>query len=59
MEPLQRVRSRTVVINVQATSTPIKSFRRVFSRRRRRKAGRQAFADWRYLADGSPNPTSC
>ena len=54
-DPHPRPRARSCCRS--RTSTPTRSSRRAFSRRRRRKAwARQAFADWRYDASGAPKP---
>jgi len=56
MEPLQRVRSRTVVITSSNIDTDQIIPARFLTTTTKEGLGRQAFADWRYLADGSPNP---
>jgi 3-isopropylmalate/(R)-2-methylmalate dehydratase small subunit len=56
MEPLQRVRSRTVVIPSSNIDTDQIIPARFLTTTTKEGLGRQAFADWRYLADGSANP---
>jgi 3-isopropylmalate/(R)-2-methylmalate dehydratase small subunit len=56
MEPLQRVRSRTVVIPSSNIDTDQIIPARFLTTTTKEGLGRQAFADWRYRADGSPNP---
>jgi 3-isopropylmalate/(R)-2-methylmalate dehydratase small subunit len=56
MEPLRHVRSQTVVIPSSNIDTDQIIPARFLTTTTKEGLGRQAFADWRYLADGSPNP---
>jgi 3-isopropylmalate/(R)-2-methylmalate dehydratase small subunit len=56
MEPLQRIRSKTVVINSTNIDTDQIIPARFLTTTTKEGLGRQLFADWRYLGDGSPNP---
>jgi 3-isopropylmalate/(R)-2-methylmalate dehydratase small subunit len=56
MEPLKRIQSTTVVINSSNIDTDQIIPARVLTTTTKEGLGRQLFADWRYLADGSPNP---
>ena len=56
MQPLKRVRSRTVVIPSSNIDTDQIIPARFLTTTTKEGLGRQLFADWRYLADGTPNP---
>jgi 3-isopropylmalate/(R)-2-methylmalate dehydratase small subunit len=56
MEPLKRIQSTTVVINSSNIDTDQIIPARFLTTTTKEGLGRQLFADWRYLADGSPNP---
>lgn len=56
MEPLQRVRSKTVVIPSTNVDTDQIIPARFLTTTTKEGLGRQLFADWRYLADGRANP---
>jgi 3-isopropylmalate/(R)-2-methylmalate dehydratase small subunit len=56
MQPLQRVHSRTVVIASTNVDTDQIIPARFLTTTTKEGLGKQLFADWRYLADGSPNP---
>jgi 3-isopropylmalate/(R)-2-methylmalate dehydratase small subunit len=56
MEPLVRVHSRTVVIASSNIDTDQIIPARFLTTTTKEGLGRQLFADWRYGADGSPNP---
>ena len=56
MEPLKRVRSRTLVIPSSNIDTDQIIPARFLTTTTKDGLGRQLFADWRYRADGSPNP---
>ncbi len=56
MEPLKRVRSKTVVISSTNIDTDQIIPARFLTTTTKEGLGRQLFADWRYLADGSLNP---
>jgi 3-isopropylmalate/(R)-2-methylmalate dehydratase small subunit len=56
MEPLKRVRSKTVVIASTNIDTDQIIPARFLTTTTKEGLGRQLFADWRYLADGSANP---
>ena len=56
MQPLQRVRSKTVVIDSTNVDTDQIIPARFLTTTTKEGLGKQLFADWRYLADGSPNP---
>jgi 3-isopropylmalate/(R)-2-methylmalate dehydratase small subunit len=55
MEPLARVHSKTVVIASTNVDTDQIIPARFLTTTTKNGLGRQLFADWRYLADGSPN----
>ena len=56
MEPLKRVRSKTVVIASSNIDTDQIIPARFLTTTTKEGLGNQLFADWRYLSDGSPNP---
>ena len=56
MDPLKRVRSKTVVISSSNIDTDQIIPARFLTTTTKDGLGRQLFADWRYRADGSPNP---
>jgi len=56
MQPLQRVRSKTVVIDSTNVDTDQIIPARFLTTTTKEGLGKQLFADWRYLGDGSPNP---
>jgi 3-isopropylmalate/(R)-2-methylmalate dehydratase small subunit len=56
MEPLKRVRSRTLVIPSSNIDTDQIIPARFLTTTTKDGLGQQLFADWRYRADGSPNP---
>ena len=56
MEPLEHVRSKTVVINSTNVDTDQIIPARFLTTTTKDGLGKQLFADWRYLADGTPNP---
>jgi 3-isopropylmalate/(R)-2-methylmalate dehydratase small subunit len=56
MEPLQQVRSTSVVIPSSNIDTDQIIPARFLTTTTKEGLGKQLFADWRYLADGSPNP---
>jgi len=56
MEPLQRVHSKTVVIASSNIDTDQIIPARFLTTTTKDGLGKQLFADWRYLADGSLNP---
>jgi 3-isopropylmalate/(R)-2-methylmalate dehydratase small subunit len=56
MEPLSRIHSRTVVIDSTNVDTDQIIPARFLTTTTKEGLGRQLFADWRYLADGRPNP---
>jgi 3-isopropylmalate/(R)-2-methylmalate dehydratase small subunit len=56
MEPLERVHSKTVVINSTNVDTDQIIPARFLTTTTKEGLGKQLFADWRYLADGTPNP---
>jgi 3-isopropylmalate/(R)-2-methylmalate dehydratase small subunit len=56
LEPVERVRSTTVVIPSSNIDTDQIIPARFLTTTTRDGLGRQLFADWRYRADGSPNP---
>jgi 3-isopropylmalate/(R)-2-methylmalate dehydratase small subunit len=55
-EPLRRVHSKTVVIASGNIDTDQIIPARFLTTTTKEGLGRQLFADWRYLADGAPNP---
>ena len=56
MQPLKRVHSRTVVIPSSNVDTDQIIPARFLTTTTKEGLGKQLFADWRYLADGTPNP---
>ncbi len=56
MEPLKRVHSKTVVIASSNIDTDQIIPARFLTTTTKESLGKQLFADWRYLADGSLNP---
>jgi 3-isopropylmalate/(R)-2-methylmalate dehydratase small subunit len=56
MEPLKRVRSRTIVIPSSNVDTDQIIPARFLTTTTKEGLGKQLFADWRYRADGVPNP---
>ncbi len=54
MQPLRRIRSKTVVIQSRDIDTDQIIPARFLTTTTREGLGRQLFADWRYQADGSP-----
>ncbi len=56
MEPIKRVHSKTVVIASGNIDTDQIIPARFLTTTTKEGLGNQLFADWRYLADGSPNP---
>jgi 3-isopropylmalate/(R)-2-methylmalate dehydratase small subunit len=56
LEPLERVHSKTVVIPSSNIDTDQIIPARFLTTTTKDGLGRQLFADWRYRADGSPNP---
>jgi 3-isopropylmalate/(R)-2-methylmalate dehydratase small subunit len=56
MQPLKVVRSRTVVIPLSNVDTDQIIPARFLTTTTKKGLGAQLFADWRYLADGTPNP---
>jgi 3-isopropylmalate/(R)-2-methylmalate dehydratase small subunit len=56
MEPLKRVRSTTVVIASTNIDTDQIIPARFLTTTTKEGLGKQLFADWRYLADGTANP---
>ncbi len=56
MEPLQHVRSRTAVLAATNVDTDQIIPARFLTTTTKEGLGKQLFADWRYLPDGSPNP---
>lgn len=56
MEPLARIHSKTVVIPSTNIDTDQIIPARFLTTTTKAGLGRELFADWRYLADGTPNP---
>ncbi|MDP9084327.1 MAG: 3-isopropylmalate dehydratase small subunit [Pseudomonadota bacterium] len=56
MQPVARFRSRTVVLPSGNIDTDQIIPARFLTTTTKQGLGQQLFADWRYLADGSPNP---
>jgi 3-isopropylmalate/(R)-2-methylmalate dehydratase small subunit len=56
MEPVIRIHSKTVVIPSSNIDTDQIIPARFLTTTTKNGLGRQLFADWRYLKDGSPNP---
>jgi 3-isopropylmalate/(R)-2-methylmalate dehydratase small subunit len=56
MQPLLPVHSKTVVIDSSNVDTDQIIPARFLTTTTKEGLGKQLFADWRYLADGSPNP---
>jgi 3-isopropylmalate/(R)-2-methylmalate dehydratase small subunit len=56
MEPLTRIQSKTVVIESTNIDTDQIIPARFLTTTTKDGLGRELFADWRYLADGTPNP---
>jgi 3-isopropylmalate/(R)-2-methylmalate dehydratase small subunit len=56
MEPVVRIHGRTVVIPSSNIDTDQIIPARFLTTTTKNGLGRQLFADWRYLKDGSPNP---
>src|SRR6202051_3415672 len=56
LEPLKRVHSRTLVIASSNIDTDQIIPARFLTTTTKDGLGAQLFADWRYRADGSPNP---
>lgn len=56
MEPLKQVQSKTVVISQANVDTDQIIPARFLTTTTKQGLGRELFADWRYLADGTPNP---
>jgi 3-isopropylmalate/(R)-2-methylmalate dehydratase small subunit len=56
MQPLERVRSRTVVIPSSNIDTDQIIPARFLTTTTKQGLGKQLFADWRYAADGTPDP---
>jgi len=56
MEPFRELRSRTVVLRDANIDTDRIIPARFLTTTVREGLGRHAFADWRYRADGSPDP---
>jgi 3-isopropylmalate/(R)-2-methylmalate dehydratase small subunit len=56
MEPIQSITSRTVVLPRTDIDTDQIIPARFLRTTSREGLGKQLFADWRYLADGTPNP---
>jgi 3-isopropylmalate/(R)-2-methylmalate dehydratase small subunit len=56
MQPLKQIRSKTVVIDSTNIDTDQIIPARFLTTTTKEGLGKQLFADWRYLADGSDNP---
>ena len=56
MEPIRIIRSRTIVLPAANIDTDQIIPARFLTTTTRTGLGRQAFADWRYAADGKPKP---
>jgi 3-isopropylmalate/(R)-2-methylmalate dehydratase small subunit len=56
MQPVKRVRSRTVVLPATNVDTDQIIPARFLTTTTKQGLGKHLFADWRYLADGAPNP---
>ena len=56
MQPITRIRSRTVVIPASNIDTDQIIPARFLTTTTKQGLGTQLFTDWRYLSDGSPNP---
>jgi 3-isopropylmalate/(R)-2-methylmalate dehydratase small subunit len=56
MEPIQSITSRTVVLPRTDIDTDQIIPARFLRTTSREGLGKQLFADWRYLPDGTPNP---
>jgi len=56
MQPLKQIRSKTVVIDSTNVDTDQIIPARFLTTTTKEGLGKQLFADWRYLADGSDNP---
>jgi 3-isopropylmalate/(R)-2-methylmalate dehydratase small subunit len=56
MQPLKQVRSRTVVLPATNVDTDQIIPARFLTTTTKQGLGKHLFADWRYLADGTPNP---
>jgi 3-isopropylmalate/(R)-2-methylmalate dehydratase small subunit len=56
MQPLERVRSRTVVMPSSNIDTDQIIPARFLTTTTKQGLGKQLFADWRYAADGTPDP---
>jgi 3-isopropylmalate/(R)-2-methylmalate dehydratase small subunit len=56
VDPIQHIRSKTAVIPSSNIDTDQIIPARFLTTTTKVGLGRQLFADWRYLADGSPNP---
>jgi 3-isopropylmalate/(R)-2-methylmalate dehydratase small subunit len=56
MQPLQRVRSKSVVIDSTNVDTDQIIPARFLTTTTKEGLGQQLFCDWRYLPDGKPNP---
>jgi 3-isopropylmalate/(R)-2-methylmalate dehydratase small subunit len=56
MDPLKHVRSRTVALPLSNVDTDQIIPARFLTTTTKEGLGRQLFADWRYLPDGTPNP---
>ena len=56
MQPITRIRSRTVVIPASNIDTDQIIPARFLTTTTKQGLGKQLFTDWRYLSDGTPNP---